>query len=67
LKCNQFAKAIADYTECLALDDRMGAVYANRGIAYFKTGKNFPACADWKKARELGIPTVRSYITKFCK
>jgi tetratricopeptide (TPR) repeat protein len=67
LKRDEFARAIADYTDCLALDGATGAVHANRGIAYFKTGKPFLACADWKKARDLGITSVRPYITKYCK
>ena len=39
LKRNEFQKAIRDYTYSLSLNDKSGALYANRGIAYFKTGK----------------------------
>ncbi|MDR1414745.1 MAG: tetratricopeptide repeat protein [Odoribacteraceae bacterium] len=67
LKLDQFEEAIADYTDYIALDDRSGAVYANRGIAYFKTGKPMPACADWRKARGLGITSVNQYLAKYCK
>jgi tetratricopeptide (TPR) repeat protein len=67
LKLEQFDKAIADYTSCLALDTRAGASHANRGIAYFKTGRPALACADWKKAKGLGVSSVNQYLAKYCK
>lgn len=67
LKLEQFEQAIADYTSCLALDGQAATAHANRGIAYFKTGRPALACADWKKAKGLGVTSVNQYLAKYCK
>lgn len=67
LKLREFAKAIPDYTYALKLNKDNGATYANRGIAYFSTGKRKEACADWRKAKSLGVTSVNSYINRYCR
>ena len=67
LKQREFAKAIPDYTYALKLNKDNGATYANRGIAYFSTGKRKEACADWRKAKSLGVTSVNSYINRYCR
>lgn len=67
LKQRDFAKAIPDYTYSLKLNQDSGAVYANRGIAYYSTGKRKEACADWRKAKSLGVTSVNTYINRYCR
>ncbi len=67
LKQREFAKAIPDYTYSLKLNKDNGAIYANRGIAYFSTGKRKEACADWRKAKSLGVTSVNAYINRYCR
>lgn len=67
LKQNECIKAIPDFNYALKLNQDNGAIYANRGIAYYKVGKRTEACQDWRKARNLGISTVTHYISKYCR
>jgi tetratricopeptide (TPR) repeat protein len=41
--------------------------YFNRGLAKEKLGKKDEACADWKKASELGSAEGEKRITNVCK
>ena len=43
LKINECSKSIPDFTYALKLNPDNGAIYANRGIAYYKTGKKTEA------------------------
>lgn len=67
LKINEFAKAIPDYNYALKLNQENGAIYANRGIAYYKTGKRTQACQDWRKASSMGISSASTYVRRYCK
>jgi tetratricopeptide (TPR) repeat protein len=67
MKTERFSEAIVDYDNVIALGDEKGSLYANRGIAHFKTGKPLLACRDWRKAKSLGVSSVNQYITKYCK
>lgn len=61
LKINECSKSIPDFTYALKLNPDNGAIYANRGIAYYKTGKKTEACKDWRKAQSLGIQSAGTY------
>ena len=67
LKQNECGKAIPDFNYALKLNNENGAIYANRGIAYYKVGKRTEACQDWRKARSLGVSNVSQYISRYCK
>lgn len=67
LKCNEFGKSIPDFSYVLKLKPDNGATYANRGIAYYKTGKRTEACRDWRKAQSLGITSVSAYVKRYCR
>jgi len=67
LSQDKYEEALADLNYSLKLDDTKGSVYANRGIALYKLKKYDEACTSWNKAYELGITSVESYITKYCK
>ncbi|MEG0796460.1 MAG: hypothetical protein RR397_08180 [Odoribacter sp.] len=67
LKRNEFAKSIPDFNYALQLNQNSGAIYANRGIAYYKIGKRNEACRDWRKAQSLGISNITAYIKRYCR
>jgi lipoprotein NlpI len=49
----QNAKAVADYTKCLELDEKMAEAYDRRGSAHFKLGKIAESVADFDRYLEL--------------
>ena len=53
-------------TKALFLDEKSGACYLNRGIAKQMLKDEAGACADWKKAAELGIPVGKNYSSGLC-
>lgn len=51
----QYEQAIGDYTKIIKLDPKHAQAYSNRGFLYQeKLGNTVKACADRKKACELG-------------
>lgn len=67
LKINEFAKSIPDFNYALKLNQENGAIYANRGIAYYKTGKRTEACQDWRKASKMGVSSATTYVKRYCR
>ena len=69
-----YAAAIKEYSLAIQYAKKNGeeyelvyAYYLNRGIAYFSTGKRKEACADWRKAKSLGVTSVNAYINRYCR
>ena len=52
-KKSEYDRAIADYTEAIALDPNDAIAYSNRGAAYKKRGEVDRAIADYTKAIAL--------------
>jgi hypothetical protein len=50
----------------LQVDAKLGAAYLNRGIAKQMLKDEDGACADWKKASELGTSEGKHYSSGFC-
>ena len=51
----QYDQALADYEEALAINPSDAEAYTNRGFVYMvNLGNKTKACADWKRACELG-------------
>lgn len=67
LKQNLYEKALEDYNITEKYNQENGALYANRGIALYKTGKRLDACKDWRKAKGLGMTSVSQYISRYCR
>ena len=67
LKLNHYAKAIPDYDYALRLSPDNPSVLTNRGFCLYKTSKRIEACADWKKALDLGNTQTSKYLESFCK
>jgi tetratricopeptide (TPR) repeat protein len=49
----RLGKALADYTQAIALDPKEAFAYYNRGLLYQKRGERDAAIADFQKARDL--------------
>lgn len=64
---NEFSKAISDFSYALKLNQDNGIIYANRGIAYYKTGKRTEACQDWRQASKMGVGAASIYLKRYCK
>jgi len=50
--------------KAIELNPEYAEAYLNRGYANEFLGKFPEACADWKKALELGIQEAEKYITE---
>ena len=50
----EYSKAIQDYNNAIDLDPNYAAVYHQRGLLFYSLGLIEKACADCKKACELG-------------
>ena len=59
--------AIKDYTKAISLIPNDSIAYENRGNTYQSIGKMDKACADWKKAYELGKASAGEKLKKYCK
>ena len=54
MNLKQYKKAIQDYTQVIDLDPTGNEAYNDRGIIYVQLDRRIKACADAKKACELG-------------
>ncbi len=63
----KYELALEDFNYTLKLNENSSPAYSNRGHIYFILKKTDEACADWKRAKELGESKVSPYITKHCK
>lgn len=66
IKTSEFEKALLDLNTYIKLKPEGGIAYLNRGIVYENLFRNNDACADWKKAAELGIAKAEMYYKKQC-
>ena len=64
LKQGQYSQAIDYYGKASDKDKKFAMAYANRGIAFNKTGQQLKACADWKHACDLGECNMLSIAKK---
>ena len=64
LKRGQYSQAIDYYEKAIDKDKNFAMAYANRGIAFNKTGQQLKACADWKHACDLGECNMLSIAKK---
>ena len=64
---HDYANAIIDCNTVIQLDDETKFAYLTRGKSYLKMGLKKDACADFKKAEELGNPLAAEQLAKSCK
>lgn len=58
--------ALSDLIYSEKLNNKVNAIYANRGFTLFQLERMDEACKDWNRAFELGEFSVQNYINKFC-
>jgi Flp pilus assembly protein TadD len=51
----EHSRAIADFTEAIRLDPKLGSAYRGRGNAYSATGEIDRADSDFSAAKQLGF------------
>jgi tetratricopeptide (TPR) repeat protein len=61
-----FARALDDYTQAIRLWPS-ALYYWDRGLVYLDMKDKKSACADFRKAADLGYPDAYNYIKKYCK
>ncbi len=66
IKSSEFEKALIDLNVIIKLKPELGIAYLNRGIVYENLFRLNDACADWKKAANLGIEKAETYYKKQC-
>jgi len=64
---HDYSNAIIDCNRVIQLDDETKYAYLTRGKSYNKMGLKKDACADFKKALELGNSDATEQLTKYCK
>lgn len=67
LKLKKFEQAVKDYSQTIKLKPDHAGSYTNRGMARYNLKDKTGACADWKKAVELGFTSAQSYVDSYCK
>ena len=66
VKENKYNEALMLFDGIIAVSDKQGTAYLNRGLLRELTGDLSGACSDWSKALNLGIEEAARYI-KECK
>lgn len=59
-------EALADLSQAIRINPEFGDAYYNRGV-YLLNGDRPKACADFKKAAELGIKEAELTFGEYCK
>lgn len=67
-KFNQgdFQGALTEYDKALQMNPEYGEGYVSRGLVNLVLGFENKACADWKKAAELGNPEAKDLFKQHC-
>ena len=60
-----FAGAIPDFSEAIALDKKMAAAFFHRGIAKSKTGDLFGRMEDFREAARLGDINATEWLNTY--
>ena len=63
----KYTEAVTDYSKVIELDPAGAEAYYIRGNAKASLMDREGACADWKKASELGFEDPNGYIRDLCK
>jgi tetratricopeptide (TPR) repeat protein len=65
-KDKDYKSAIEAYNKAIFFDPSYAYAYIHRGSAYEMLRQMEDACADWKKARDLGLEVAKEYCS-VCK
>ncbi|WP_336595573.1 tetratricopeptide repeat protein, partial [Bacteroides acidifaciens] len=67
LRVGRYEKAIEILNGILKNNPKYGEAYRLLGLCQVQLKKTDEACANFKKAKELGDPNVDELIKKYCK
>lgn len=67
LRVGRYEEAIQILNNILKADPKYAEAYRLLGLCQIQLKKTDEACANFKKAKELGDPNVDELITKYCK
>ena len=67
LRVGRYEEAIQILDNILKADPKYAEAYRLLGLCQIQLKKTDEACGNFKKAKELGDPTVDELITKYCK
>lgn len=59
--------AVADLNKAIQLDPNLAKAYYNLGVIQFVRHDLEAACANWKKAADMGLGQAMDYLKKHCK
>ena len=62
-----YVGAMDDLNYAIMLDETVPAPYTNRGLLKFEMKDKSGACADWKKAFQLGSLQAQQLLQKHCR
>jgi len=63
---NKKKEALEDLSKAISINPEFGDAYYNRGVYMLNTDRE-KACADFKKASELGIEEAELTLQQYCK
>jgi tetratricopeptide (TPR) repeat protein len=67
LETNNFKKAIADFTTCIAIDPLYLDAYYNRAYSNFQMKQTKNACKDWRFLKDIEQVNGRQLFEQNCK
>ncbi|MCU0445456.1 MAG: tetratricopeptide repeat protein [Microscillaceae bacterium] len=62
----EYAKAVKDYEASLQFAPQDAETYYNRGLAKMGLRDKMGACADWRKAQQMGSNRAAEALGKYC-
>lgn len=62
-----YNEAIEAYNSAIELDSFYAQAWLNRSVAYHYKENYAQACSDARKAKELGLEMVQTYLTDYCE
>lgn len=66
-KMKKYAEAVADLDAVIKAEPQNGSTYMYRGNVKEMLRDKAGACADWKKAADLGVAAAKRYVAENCK
>lgn len=66
LEKKDYTLAVEMFAKCSSIEPTFSEAYNNSGIAHYKMKDKVNACADWKKAFELGNKEAGKDLARFC-
>jgi len=66
-RSGNFDKAVVDYDSIISIKPDLAEGWHFRGISYLNMRDTGKACADWKRAREMGFDESGKWLSQYCR